>query len=184
MNFPAGLPKDNCPAVWTIQNELLLEVEQLLGKRDQAKTIGPPTFEADGPRIRNSLNLDRAWAELSSAASGYWPTLIYELAHESVHLLNPIAGHTTWLEEGIAVAFSIHAQKTRNVSVISPPIQSNYGIALELVNKLPGGPFDFGKAVRARFGSLHGFSGEDLIYLYPMLTQADANRLSETCIPR
>lgn len=184
MQFPDLLPRDNAPAVWTFQSELLSEVEQLLGKGDSTKTICQPTFEADGPRVRNSENLDRAWAELSIAASGYWPTLVYELAHETVHLLDPIAGPTNWLEEGIAVAFSIYAQNTRNLSLISPQTQSNYGIALDLANELPGGPFDFGKAVRCRFGNLHGFSGEDLISLFPALARANAHRLAETCIPR
>ena len=41
----------------------------------------------------------------------YWPTVVYELAHETVHLLNPVfLGEANYLEEGVAVAFSLHGQ--------------------------------------------------------------------------
>jgi hypothetical protein len=71
-----------------------------------------------------------------------------------VHLLNPIAGYTNYLEEGIAVAFSLHAQDLYRIARCNTPAIQGYVDALQLAESLPGGPFDFGKAVRTRFGSL------------------------------
>jgi len=96
--FDIVLPKDSEVAVWALQNFLLEKAENLLGKKEQDKQIFQPTFEARGPFIRNRVQKDGAWAVLSNNAGGYWPTALYELAHETIHLLNPVIGHTNYLE--------------------------------------------------------------------------------------
>ena len=94
-----------------MQVHLLKLAEDILGPRDTSKTICQPTFTDHGPNIRNTPNLDGAFAELSRNAEGYWPTVVNELAHETVHLLNPRPGIGNWLSEGMAVAFSNFAQR-------------------------------------------------------------------------
>ena len=100
------LPREDPSAAWSLQLQLLRLAEDTLGPRDASKTIFQPVFADYGPYIRNTPNLDGAFAELSRNAEVFWPTTLYELAHETVHLLNPRPGTGNWLGEGIAVAFS------------------------------------------------------------------------------
>ena len=60
-------------------------------------------------------NLDGAFAELSRASECYWPTVVFEMAHETVHLLNPVPGNANNLEEGVAVAFSLRVQPSYGI---------------------------------------------------------------------
>jgi hypothetical protein len=184
MTFSALRPENDAPALWALQNRLLAEAERLLGGRDLSKQIYQPAFATDGkgPRVINTPNLDGAFAMLSANAAGYWPTTVYELAHETVHLLNPIAGYTNYLEEGIAVAFSLHALDMHGEPRFSTSIQG-YIDAVKLTESVPGGPLEFGKAVRSSFSSLHGFNAAQLHEAFPVISADLANRLSTTCIP-
>jgi hypothetical protein len=177
------LPKDDAPKVWALQNTFLKTAEDLLGPRDPRFIICQPRFWAGGPHILH-LESPNVVAELSMSASGYWPTLYYELGHETVHLLNPVVGPTSWLEEGIAVAFSVFIQGSPESIKPELPRDHIYAEAWKLVSNLPGGPYEFGKAVRAKFGGLCGFSQQDLMLLYPSIDHAVAIKLTETCIPR
>ena len=90
------------------------------------------------PRIRNTPSLDGAFVELSRATERSWSLAVFEMAHETVHLLNPIPGNTNNLEEGIAVAFSIHVQPLYGISV--RPSSDSYVHVFQLASLLPGGP--------------------------------------------
>lgn len=182
--FSQSPPREDDAAVWHVQQTLLAEAERLLGKRDQAKRLCQPTFAADGPRIINTSTLDGAFARLSENAAVYWPSLVYELAHETVHLLDPVVGHTNWLEEGIAVAFSIHAQSLLGCTKVQQPASGAYFDAFQLASRLPGGAFPFAFAVRSRFGSLAGFNAGELKAAFPVVSKDLAKRLVKECIPR
>ena len=144
---PDSLPGQNPSALWLMQLQLLRLAEDTLGPRDTSKIIYPPVFADDGPFIRNTPNLDGAFAELSRYAEAYWPTVINELAHETVHLLNPKSGVGNWLSEGIAVAFSVYAQSQYNLNPQRIGMQS-YCRALQLVSDLPDGPLAAGQCAR------------------------------------
>lgn len=104
--FSNDRPDKSPAAVWQLQNMLLDKAQELLGPRIDKK-IYQPTFSDKGANIINTPNMDGAFAVLSLNAAGYWPTTVYELAHETVHLLDPVRGCTNYLEEGVAVAFSV-----------------------------------------------------------------------------
>ena len=160
-----------------MQSHLLKLAEDTLGQRDASKLICQPTFADVGPHIRNKPNLDGAFAELSRNAEVYWPTTVYELAHETVHLLNPKPGVGNWLAEGIAVAFSVYAQRRYN----SGPQRINeqsYRRALQLVSELPDGPLAAGRRIRATCGSLDNATQSILDTLFP---SADPEMLAELC---
>ena len=57
------------------------------------------------------------------------------MAHETVHLLNPMVGTTTNLEEGVAVAFSFHIQPAYGINV--RPGTTAYNHAYGMVCHLP-----------------------------------------------
>ncbi len=63
-------PREDPSGLWSMQVHLLKLAEDILGPRDASKTIYQPVFADDGPYIRNTPNLDGAFAELSRNAEG------------------------------------------------------------------------------------------------------------------
>ena len=175
----APLPREYPSALWSVQLQLLRLVEDILGQRDASKTICQPVFADDGPHIRNTPNLDGAFAELSRNAESYWPTVVNELAHETVHLLNPKPGVGNWLSEGIAVAFSVYAQRHFKLEPQSINMRS-YRRSLELVSELPPGPLSAGRLIRDACGTLNNATRSILETLFPSVV---SGILTELCKP-
>ena len=155
--------------------------ESVLGPRDALKKIYQPQFADDGPHVRNTPNLDGTFVELSHAGECYWPTIVYEMAHETVHLLNPIPGNTNNLEEGVAVEFSLMAQQSYDV-VIQKPSMKSYLYVFQLVGELPGGPLEAAKRVRERVGALCDVTELHLGELFPNVTGVILRKLAERFI--
>ena len=163
--FPDTYPGDDPPALWTLQQELLSLAESVLGPRDISKTIFQPQFDDDGPQIRNTSTLDGAFVELSRNAEYYWPTAVYEMAHETVHLLDPVPGNTNNLEEGVAVAFSLWVQPIYGFHMETK--MESYLYALKLVRMLHNNPLGAGKYIREHVGAISGCDERDLAELFP-----------------
>ena len=185
MAFPTHRPEQDAPGVWAIQQNLLARAENLLGPRDGTKKVYQPVFKDGGPYLVNTPNCDGAFATLSMNAAGYWPTLVYELAHETVHLLNPIAGCTNWLEEGVAVVFSVEMSRTLTAHPMAPNSQSQgFREAMSLVQRLPTSVFQAARNVRNDFVSLSAATFEGLCRLFPTGDKQVLSRLAEQCKPR
>ena len=165
MQLPETIPKDDPQFLWALQLELLSMAQSILGDRDLSKVLGRPLFTDGGPNIRNTLNLDGACAELSRAAEFNWPEVVFEMAHETVHLLNPIPGDTNNLEEGVAVAFSLYVQPYYGICVRTN--EAPYLYAFQLACDLPEGPLESGRRIRTRFGALSAVTTQDLAELFP-----------------
>ncbi len=163
--LPNTVPRNDPSGLWKLQNELLSMAECVLGRRDLSKQIYQPQFTDEGPQLRNTPNLDGAFAELSRAGESYWPTVVFEMAHETVHLLDPIPGNAKTLEEGVAVEFSLYVQVYYGVCI--RPSLPSYLRASELVRLLPEGPLKAGRLVRERFGTLSSAKPESLGDLFP-----------------
>ena len=178
--FPKDLPIDNAPAVWALQQFLLTEAESCFGQKNPEKKLYQPVFNNANPHIINTPNLDGAFASLSNDASMYWPTTLFKLAHETIHLLDPVTGFTNYLEEGIAVAFSVEMSH----SYTSDPQQPNddhYQKAWELVLRLSE---DWAKAtleLRNKCGSLGVATPENVLALYPDTDNDLAEQLCSKC---
>jgi hypothetical protein len=183
MRLPISVPKDDPSSLWMLQQELIALAETLLGERDRTKVIYQPSFHEEGPHLRNTPDLSGAFVELGPGSKVYWPTAVYEMAHETVHLLNPVVGHTNWLEEGVAVEFSIYARNVYAVPVQLPE-SGPYLEALNMVRALPGGTFAAANQVRKAVGSLNAASFQQLCSLFPACDIAYLRRLSEKCVPR
>ena len=177
MKLPDTNPRDDPAGLWALQLELLMRAEFILGPRDLSKEICQPDFADDGPRIRNTPELDGAFVELNRDSECSWPETVFEMAHETVHLLNPISGNANYLEEGVAVAFSLSVQQLYGVSVQTS--MKSYLYALQLVAILPGGPFEVGKGIRERVGALSDARGEDLGELFPNVDKTVLSKLAE-----
>ena len=183
MQLPSTVPEHDPPGLWALQQQLITLAEQLLGERDRTKTIYQPSFHENGPHLRNTPALDGAFVELGKGSKVYWPTVVYEMAHETVHLLNPTVSHTNWLEEGVAVEFSIHVQNLYKVPVQSPA-PGPYLEALTMVRLLPGGTFAAAKEVREAVAAFNVLSYQQLSTLFPTCDPSYLCRLSEKCVPR
>jgi hypothetical protein len=186
--FDKKRPSKSKEGTMKLQRFLLRQAEARYGNRDSNKNISQPFYEdknkkfgGRAPFILNSLDGTSASAILSENAANYWPTALYELAHETIHLLNPIKGYTNYLEEGVAVAFSLEAMKEYTNHQPLPEPTPHYRRALELVKMLPN---DFNSAIyaiREKCGSLGAATHEDLILLFPTLDPKIAKELSTTC---
>jgi hypothetical protein len=184
MQLPTSLPESDPSNLWAMQNTLLMMAENLVGARDKTKNIYQPTFHENGPQIRNTPSFDGAFVELGNGSKADWPTVVFEMAHETIHLLNPIAGYTNWLEEGVAVEFSIYAQNKYELFPIQQPTVGSYFEALQMVRMLLGGSFPAAHRIRAKAGSLGAVTFEQLQDLFPECEATLLRRLSEECKPR
>lgn len=151
--------------------------ESVLGPRDSSKKIYQPQFADSGPHIRNTPSQDGAFVELGRDSECSWPEAIFEMAHETVHLLNPIRGNANNLEEGVAVSFSLHVQPAYNICV--RPAMEEYVEVLRLVKTLPGDPLGAARRVRERVGALSEATAADLQELFPDVDGAVLNKLVE-----
>lgn len=178
MNLPDTEPINDPDGLWALQRKLLAMAESLYGLRDQSFRVFHPQFCENGPNIRIEYVLRGAYAQLSYNGRFYWPTVVYELAHETVHLLNPVKrGEINNLEEGVAVAFSLHAQEYFSVRVQRPSMPS-YASALSLVEALPNDPLQSAGRIRWKVGRFSDVSADDLVGLFPELDVDVANRLA------
>ena len=170
IQLPATNPKDDPTTLWALQIELLELTESLLGPRDATKKIYQPKFTTDGPHVRHSPNRDGAFVELSLNGERYWPTVVYEMAHETVHLLNPVLlEESNNLEEGVAVAVSEMVQPWYGIQKVQSPSLSTYVFARRLVGKLPGHLLTSARLIRERFGSFSLVTAEGLGELFPQV---------------
>jgi len=178
MNLPDTEPINDPDGLWIIQRELLAMAESLFGPRDQSFRVFHPQFCENGPNIRIEYVPRGAYAQLSYNGRFYWPTVAYELAHETVHLLNPVKrGEANNLEEGVAVAFSLHAQEYFNVRVQRPTLPS-YLCALSLVEALPNDPLQSTGLIRREVGRFSDVSANHLVGLFPEMDVDVANQLA------
>ena len=166
MKLPETDPRDDPAGLWALQQELLMRAEFALGPRDASKTIYQPQFTEEGyPHITNTPNFDGAFVEVTHRAACSWPEAVFEMAHETVHLLNPIPGNENILEEGVAAAFSLIIQPVYGISIQTS--MKSYLYALKLVATIPGGPLEAGRRVREHVGALSAARVQDLEQLFP-----------------
>ena len=182
--FSRKTAETDSDALWKLQEFLLLQCEGKLGEKAWNKKVYHPIFKGNRPHIINDKRGDGAFAALSESAKSYWPTTLYELAHETVHLLNPVVDYTNFLEEGFAVYF---AEEMSEIFTPHPMTSKNEGFgayyvrALELVLQLPDPIYDSGKLIRQRFGSLGAVQSDQLSFLFPQLNEKAVSQLTQEC---
>lgn len=128
--------------------------------------------------------MDGAFARLSRYAAGYWPSVIFDLAHETVRLLDPVMGITNWLEEGAAVAFSIRMSRELTSHPMAAPPGSVYATAHELVLQLPPPIEQSLGALRKEFGPFSTISSDQLANKFQLLSKNVCDQLAPLCQPR
>jgi hypothetical protein len=154
LNCNKLLPVDDGPGLWQLQTEFMAEAEKLFGLRDKTKIIYQPSWDIDGPHVRYTPSKDGAFAELGFNAKTDWKMVVYQLAHETVHLLDQHGGKKTHLlEEGAAVRFSLDMMTKYGFDTFGLPKIESYQTALKLFNSLGEDPYYIAKVCREICGN-------------------------------
>lgn len=179
MKLPDTKPQCDPEALWSLQLELLTRVEAYFGKRDSSIVLCQPRFhDCDRPEIQFTPDNFGVFAVLGCDAKFNWSYALYQLSHETVHLLDPVfRGMGNFLEEGVAVAISLHFSRLYGLNFIAPST-GMYRNALNLVNELPEGAILSARRIRMELGKFSGVTRDDLIQLYPKLDSSVATHLA------
>jgi hypothetical protein len=181
--FPLEPPCDRPEVLWALQGELLRHAEFHLGARDANMRMYQPQFGPPPPILIHSQSGDGAWARLSPIAAQSWSVATYEMAHETVHLLNPVVGSTIFFEEGIAVDFSFQMSLKffggSEVALQDAGMSLNYRQAWDLVRGLGGNVLTNGRTMRMRCGALGKVTVDALREAFPDRNDTHLLRLCE-----
>lgn len=176
-------PRDDPKRLALVQSALLATAEEFFGARDKAIKIGKAEFNDRGPYIQWSADKKSVWTRLSNNAAGYWPTAVYESAHEVVHMLNPVVGYANHLEEGMSVAFQHEIAPAFSGVLIKVGLAS-YLEAESLAKKLHKDVFHAGKLIREHVGAFSKATPMNLKTLFPNADKTLLAKLCEECRPR
>ena len=168
MDFNKLQPVDS--DLWQLQTEFIDEAEKLFGLRDVTKKIYKPSWDVNGPHVSYTPSKDGAFAELGFNAKTDWRMAVYQLAHETVHLLDQHGGRQAYLlEEGAAVKFSLDMMKKYGFDTMSLPSIDSYKQALSLFNALGEDPYLIAKDCRTICGNFFSIDEETLKVRCPKL---------------
>lgn len=182
LNRLEAAPFDDPETMWQMQLELLALAEDIFGPRNPIYRLDKPLFRETGPTIRYGNTLRSVAVELSFNGRWYWPTIVFEMAHETIHLIDPVIGNSNYLEEGAAVAFSLHAQALYGLEVYgreaNGPQDEPYICALHLLHELPGDALEAAGRIRRETGPLSAVKPEELLNLFPDLDSQVADAMT------
>jgi hypothetical protein len=157
--------------------------ESCFGQRDMTYELRPPAFAPDGPYIMVWHEPKAVGAILSPNAANSWDVAIFELAHECVHMLNPVTGYTNHLEEGIATDFQLLITPVLTARVVTANMEK-YLHARSLVEELGTDVIQIGRQIREQFGAFKAISSDDVAKLWPGHRIELYESLASTCQPR
>lgn len=167
--------------MWEMQQALLTYAEHLFGPRSTQKNLCQPDFDEDGPFVRHTPSFDGAFADLSYGSKSSWSCAFYELAHETVHLLDPRGDRSplpsaSFLEEAIATSFATNCQMIAGVT--PSPHKGNYSLAIEFAQKLGRDLNEVGKDIRQKHGHFSTVTASQLMEIAPECPEEAAKWLT------
>jgi hypothetical protein len=170
------VPADDMSALYALRDHLLEMVQTEMGARNTDYWIGPTIFEADGPRIYFPESMT-VGIQLSEGARAYWPTAVFETAHEVVHMLNPVKHPTTWFEEAVATDCGLRC--ALSLSGIAIPTPGNWRIAVDVLRRAFPDTVGTARAVREQFGAFSMVTAHGLSSRYPDRDPRDLQVLAQ-----
>ncbi|MGV6809976.1 MAG: hypothetical protein ACWA5U_08880 [bacterium] len=175
---------------WTLTSRLgqsLKLAEEKYGKRDPKWTIlGIEFAKREQPAIWYPFSQeDKHYIiiQLTPDTLDNHKQALFQLAHETIHLLSPVGGGhpTNVLEEGLAVYFSLFFVQQEGIDIKTDYISgANYRQAYELVKALYGAypqTDNIIRQIRKEKGRLSGLSVADLQHYFPNLDKDSATLL-------
>ena len=190
--LPATRPEDDSQNLQKLQHDLLIWAEELFGERDTSWNLLPqPTFGNRYPHIfyPDPASLRLVMIKLGRGAREKWTIVLFQLAHEVIHLLNPHRPDpgerpvTSYLEEGVACAFSSYVQHMCSITGIDFVRDDlpSYVYAHRLVKRLPKGNIAAAKRIRSEMPPGTPFlsiTREHLLRIFPNLDREHADALT------
>lgn len=173
------LSEDTEQRAFSLLHELLPQAEQRYGTRDDRFSVVDILQCDDGPFIHPDGTDVTLF--VGPNATKYEPTLVSNVAHECVHLLNPITGNASTLEEGAAVDFELGVILTRfgqsELEHFRSFLPDTYQCALSDVRDLLSLDPSAILRIRAELRGLTGPTVEDIKRLVPSIDRGLAIRL-------
>lgn len=172
---------DKTGFTWTLTSILgkfLREAEDRYGIRDRNWTPIGIEFGGDTPMVWYPGNCKNVSIMLSNSARNDPHQAIFQLAHETIHLLSPTGGrNANVLEEGLATLNSHQASQEWNLGLKSA--QASYLSAEQLVLELLTINPKAVQSARQIEPSLVSFTPDLLISVEPALNPSTATSLCE-----
>jgi hypothetical protein len=180
--------KAECTYTWTVTSRLgdtLKMAQELLGPRDKSYTILGIEFITQGPpSVWYPGNRKDIIIQLTTKASCDMRRALFQLAHETVHILSPTGGpyRATILEEGLATYFSLYYLEKIHIPVQrdyidNPKYQSAYDDIVSLTKEYPDA-LEKIKNIRKDQPFISGITYEQLKQTFPKIGDQLAQRLT------
>ncbi|MDQ2127984.1 hypothetical protein R4I72_05915 [Leclercia adecarboxylata] len=182
--IPTSTPIASPEKVWELQCKLDALAQELYGLRNPLFTLNPPVFTNDPDAPQVGFSNKGAHAELNDDAANDWVYCIYQLSHETIHLLDPrrrppAGTGSNYLEEGVAVEFSLLVCKSLliNISVKSEDYKEARNRLLKIGIKDFHGKL---KLMRESAGHFADVSGDLITQIAPACRGHNATKLAES----
>jgi hypothetical protein len=174
-------PGSGCTFTWTLVSQLgvmLREVENLLGPRNREYSILGIEFSGTVPQIWFPGNCKHIAIQLGEPAMSDSKRARFQLAHETVHLLDPVVGGTAnVLEEGLATYYQL-----MYIHRLDPTYgtgDAKYDNASQLASKLLTHRPDAVKTLRSVGRTISTLTAAELRTECPALTDGEARILAQ-----
>ncbi len=169
-----------------LQYDLLEWAEELFGERDTSWTLLAPDFDECEctPHIffPDHKESKLVQIKLGCGARKKWNIVLFQMAHEVIHLLNPRKGcKANNLEEGVACAFSAFVQR-RCIIIGADFVRDNlcaYKYARRLVRRLPQGDIAAAKLIRKEMPAGSSFSSVSKVNMQRIFPEIDTHLADE-----
>lgn len=177
-NLVVASPGCGCLFTYTVVthlSEILSELEQRYGQRDQSFTIVGVEFVAGAPQIWFPGDRKHVAVQLSALAWQNETEAFAQLAHEAVHLLNPVKVASVF-EEGLAAGTQVEFGRRRD-----PTYQigdAKYSDAMLLVNRVIEMQPLVVKTLRQNGQALSAVSADMILAAVPELDREGAIELA------
>lgn len=178
--FPRTSPVHDSNFGKQLAQKIFEKSYELLGPKRPGVMMSGIYFGGERPHVMIRDDYKAVAVKLSDCSDHNWESFVGELAHETVHLLDPRRGNGSYLEEGIAEKFSHFVQGELGIKVM-PQLVREYIDATAFIDEIPGDPFEFAKKVREKLGALTGFTAEELVQHCPEIGIELASKLSAMC---
>ncbi len=117
------------------------------------------------------------WLTKGRSRVGY----LYEAGHEAVHCLNPGPSDATYLEEGVAAAFSrlLVSSRFGQLGLEKTMLTKDYSNALKMASAIDTDIVRLGRRLRGHVGSLRDVSTAAIRELYPRSPDSTVQQILE-----
>jgi len=173
-------PESGSPYTLTLASRLgqMFEMaEQRFGPRDKSYTILGVEFRAGLPQIWFPGSQKRVIVQLDSSSMNDPNLPLFQLAHQSVHLLTPVLpADTSVLEEGLATYFS-KEYMAAHIGGVWLTVDQKYDRAEVLARKLLLLNIDAIKALRKLVSAISQATAQNILKICPGLSPQLAEQL-------